>query len=199
MEKQIIAAFDFDGTITLRNTLPDFIVFSRGYQRFIAGGIRLAGTLLQYLFKQIPAGEAKQRVITYFFKGCPAETFNALCTSYAEKRLPHVIRPSAQATIEQHRKQNHTLVIISGSMENWIAPWALKNGFEQVLATKLEVSDGKLTGRLGSANCSGPEKVRRLLETYPDRHEYELYAYGNGRGDRELLELADHPLYRKWT
>ena len=42
-------------------------------------------------------------------------------------------------------------------------------------------------------NCWGTEKVRRLQELVGSKEGYVLYAYGDTRGDRELLEYADHP------
>ena len=60
------------------------------------------------------------------------------------------------------------------------------------IGTKVEVDlDGKLTGRFLTKNCYGPEKVNRLLEIEPDRKNYFLYAYGDSRGDKEMLECAD--------
>ena len=68
----------------------------------------------------------------------------------------------------------------------------------QVLATKMEVDkDGVLTGSFSTANCYGSEKVRRLMEVEPDRENYYLCAYGDSRGDKELLEFADKGLLIK--
>jgi phosphoserine phosphatase len=57
------------------------------------------------------------------------------------------------------------------------------------LATKVKPD---LSGFI-SKNCYGQEKVNRLLEVEPDRKNYYLYAYGDSRGDREMLAFADFP------
>ena len=56
---------------------------------------------------------------------------------------------------------------------------------------EIEVIDGRLTGRFLTPNCYGQEKVRRILTLHPDRSAYHLTAYGDSRGDREMLAFAD--------
>jgi len=78
-----------------------------------------------------------------------------------------------------------------------VRPWAIKAGFDEVLATHLEANtDGTTDGRLAGANCFGIEKVRRLETLLGARDGYTLYAYGDSRGDREMLDMADHAYYR---
>lgn len=103
--------------------------------------------------------------------------------------------------LQQHLSQGHEVYIVSASMAEWIRPWASENGVNRVIGTKPEVdADGRLTGRFASTNCHGREKVRRLLEREPCRESYDLYAYGDSRGDKEMLEFADHgmKLRKKW-
>jgi phosphoserine phosphatase len=40
------------------------------------------------------------------------------------------------------------------------------------------------------------EKVNRLKELYPERETYHLMAYGDSRGDKELLDYADERNYK---
>ncbi len=80
----------------------------------------------------------------------------------------------------------------------YLAPTGAALGFDQVLATQLEVGDdGLLTGRLRGPNVRGVEKSARLrawlAATLPDT-PYRLWAYGDSAGDRELLAMADHPV-----
>ena len=77
-------------------------------------------------------------------------------------------------------------------------PWALKTGFDDVIASHLETrEDGRITGNLLGENCFGIEKVRRLEALLGPKSGYTLYAYGDSRGDRELLSSADYAYYRK--
>ena len=94
--------------------------------------------------------------------------------------------------IDKHKSAGETLFIVSASPENWIRPWAMKNGFTEVIATKLEEKDGMLTGKFASRNCYGVEKVNRLKEFFTDREQVYLSAYGDSSGDEPMLNYANH-------
>jgi predicted GNAT family N-acyltransferase len=64
------------------------------------------------------------------------------------------------------------------------------------LCTKVEVKEGRLTGRFLTKNCFGKQKVVRLQELYPDRKEMVLTAYGDSRGDKEMLDYANEGYYK---
>ncbi|MEJ1959737.1 MAG: HAD-IB family phosphatase [Nitrosomonadales bacterium] len=91
-------------------------------------------------------------------------------------------------------------MIISASLELYVQPWGTSAGFDDVIATKLEMAgDGCTTGKLSGANCFGIEKIRRLEALLGTREGYTLYAYGDSRGDRELLSSADYAYYKKFV
>ena len=87
----------------------------------------------------------------------------------------------------------HAVLLASASLDSYLLPL----GVDGVICTRLERgADGKLTGRLDGANCRGAEKARRVRE-WLQEHDLtgaELWAYGDSKGDDELLALADHPL-----
>jgi phosphatidylglycerophosphatase C len=196
--KKVIAAFDFDGTITTRDTLPAFIRFAVSFGHLIAGSLSMVPFLVLFKLKVIPNYKAKERLFKTFFAGITLDRFNML----SEKFIPTIeklVNPAALEKLKWHQEMGHEVIIISASAENWIRPWAIKNGINTVLATKLQVIDHMtITGNFLTKNCHGTEKVTRLLEQYPERQNYILYAYGDSNGDRELLALADHPFYRSF-
>lgn len=197
-KKNIIAVFDFDGTITTKDSFLDILIFAFGYKKFIKGIFYLASDLLAYFLNKISAHTAKEKVFSYFFKGFIELEFNKLCRNYSLNQLNRIIRREAFEKIKWHKEQAHTLIIASASMGNWIKPWALENGFDDIVATKLEVERGKITGKFSTPNCSGKEKVRRLLENYPNKDNYYFYAYSDSKKDSDLLAFADESFYRKF-
>jgi len=191
IKKMKIAVFDFDNTITRKDSFIDFLIFTFGYIKFIAGIFYLLPDLSLYFFKKISAHIAKERIFSYFFKGFTESEFNKLCKNYSLRRLDSIINPQVLEKIRFHQEKNHTLVIASASIKNWIQPWAEKNMFDEVIATEIEIQDNILTGKFKTKNCTKEEKARRFLERYNNRKEYFLYAYGNSKGDEALLSLAD--------
>ena len=110
-----------------------------------------------------------------------------------------IVRPKAFLAIKEHLENGDKVIVISASIYEWVFPWCNKNGIESALCTTIEVNNnGCLTGKLLSENCYGSEKVKRLLELESDRSSYYLYAYGDSRGDKELIEFADKGWYNKF-
>ena len=66
-----------------------------------------------------------------------------------------------------------------------------------IVGTELEVVDNRLTGRFKTHNCYGAEKVRRLEAVLSEpRSNYHIVAYGDSRGDKELLAYAYEGYYK---
>lgn len=191
VSKTIIAAFDFDGTITTKDTLFDFIKSYAGTKKLYKGLIILSPILISYKLGLIKNDIAKQKLFSHFFKGKSLEQFNKISLEYAQ-RIQEITRSEVLEKVRWHQSQKHTVVIVSASIANWIEPWAKEIGIETVLATKILIKDNLIEGSFSSANCYGQEKVNRLLKEFPNRNEYTLYAYGDSAGDRELFALADY-------
>lgn len=197
-EKQVIAAFDFDHTITVKDSLFHFILWVFGWPRFLIGLIKFSPNFIKYFFGKISNSQAKEQLMGIFFEGMPLTQMNKYGESY-KNSINQILNNEAIKKINWHKSQGHRLIIISASAKSWIEPWAQSMGFEKVLATELEVIDSKLTGKFSTKNCHGIEKANRLLATFPDRKSYQLYAYGDSNGDSELLAEADFPFYRKFS
>lgn len=182
-----IYAFDFDGTLTTRDTLLEFIRFACGAPRFLLGFLLHAPLLVLMKLRLYDNGKAKQRVFSWFFKGMPVEAFDALCQDFAHTHR-HLLRPDVVRVLEQALAEGSEVLIVSASIDNWVQPFFPS---VTVLGTQIEVADGRLTGRFLTPNCYGQEKVHRILSLHPDRSDYHLTAYGDSRGDREMIAFAD--------
>lgn len=195
--KKKLAVFDFDGTITFCDTLPEFIRFSCGWFRFIIGCLLHAPWIVACKCRLYSNSLAKQRLFGWFFSGMPSEEFNHLCEDFFQSCGSKLLRPEAVCCVEQYIQEGIPVAIVSASPENWVAPFARSLGVSVLLGTQLELTEeSRLSGRFSSPNCYGEEKVRRLKLLYPDREAWYIVAYGDSRGDREMLAYADEPHYK---
>lgn len=193
-----IAAFDFDGTLTTKDTLFDFITFCFGKPKLAMGMFKILPVLLSYKAGLMSNEKAKEIMFAHFFKGITSEQFTRFCESYAP-RISQIVNPVALEKFKWHQAQGHTVVIVSASIEDWIIPWAMQQGVHLLIGTKVIIEKGVVSGKFESRNCYGQEKVNRLLSHYPKKEEFILYAYGDSSGDKELLALADHAFFRKFN
>ncbi len=194
--KTRLAIFDFDGTITRRDSFLPFLFFCFGYYKVFYTGITSILILLMYKLRLVSNSKAKEIVFGKFFRGMEEDDFNRLSRSYSLKRISPGLRIKALEKIIRHRDRGDRVMIISASMENWIKPWADVHGIGHVIGTTVEIKDGVLTGKFSSPNCYGKEKVKRLVETIGSLDQYHICSYGDSKGDQDLLNLSDEPFYR---
>lgn len=186
-----LAAFDLDGTLTRRDTLIPFLRRAMGrekaYRAVLASSLPLARAVA---FGGSHRDRAKEAFLRGLLAGVPRASLAEVAESYADHIVAHQLRSDVCARIDWHRSRGHELVLVSASPELYVVPIGRRLGFDEVLATRLEVdADDRLTGRLLGANCRGPEKVARLRQWRGEAIAL-AFAYGDSEGDREMLGLA---------
>ena len=189
---RFIVAFDFDGTLTTKDTFVEFIRFTKGTWNLVTGFLRYTPLLVLMILRLYPNYKAKQKVFSHFFKGMELKEFNQHCEAFATQ-CHYLMRREGMLAVKQARSNGVETVIVSASISNWVKPCIKADAY---LCTEVEVKDGRLTGRFLTNNCYGQEKVNRFLEKYPHRETYHLTAYGDSRGDKELLAFADESYYK---
>ena len=197
-ERPVVAVFDFDGTLTRRDSLLPFLWQVVGHAEFVWNALVFLPTLLRYALGSLENGPAKERVLGQFLAGKPTGEIRAVAESFAAERIPSLIDPEAMRRLRWHQKQGHTTVLVTASPELYARLWAEAEGFDKALGTRLETKDGVFTGQFATPNCHGPEKTRRLEAEGPDLRGATIYAYGNSWGDHELLDMADHGFYQSF-
>jgi HAD superfamily hydrolase (TIGR01490 family) len=196
--KPVVAAFDFDGTLTRRDTMFPFLMHILGMKAFVRHVFALSPTLAGYGLGLIRNDIAKEKVFIRCLEGMNMDQLMRKGELFAANVLPNLLRPEAMQRLNWHKQLGHRCVVISASLDLYVRPWAINAGFDDVLATHLQTHEaGLVSGKLAGANCFGVEKVRRLQTLLGDRNGYTLYAYGDSRGDRELLSSADYAYYRQ--
>lgn len=190
-----LALFDFDGTLTYKDSFLEFIRYYHGNTSFYTGMFRMLPWLVGYKLKLYPNWKAKEKVLTHFFGKLSEEGFRGKGERFAREVVPAMVRPKALQALQNHLKAGDRVVVVSASAEQWLQAWCDSLGIE-LLATRLECQEGILTGKLMGKNCYGPEKVERIRQHINLQEYQEVYVYGDSRGDREMLSLATHPHYR---
>lgn len=190
--------FDFDGTITKKDSLKEFLFFYHGRSKVILGLIFLSPVLVLYALKILPNHLAKQILLRFFFRNELASFFNAKCNDFVAQCIPKILQAEAIKRITQHLDNHETIVVVSASLENWIKPWSDQMGL-LCIATKLEVIENRITGRYSGNNCYGREKVRRIKERFNLSQFEKIIAYGDSQGDKEMFEIADSQNYRLFS
>ncbi len=184
-----VAAFDFDGTLTRRDTLVPFLasVASR------TALLRAVGPM-SWDFVRGDRDAAKERLLTGALRGRDPTEIVAAGREYGARLVRRSITSDARERLEWHRREGHRVVIVSASLDVYLEEVARVLEIDDVVCTRLEVDDaGRYTGRMLGGNCRGVEKARRL-RTRIGAEVPVLWAYGNAASDDEMLALAANPV-----
>ena len=190
--RRTFAAFDFDGTLTRRDTLVPFLATVAGRTAVMRALAAESGDLARAAAGRGDRDVAKERVLTRVLAGLPHSEVATAGRAFGIELARRAITPEARDRVAWHRREGHDVVIVSASLDVYLGEVAQALGVAHLLCTSLDIDErGHCTGRLLGANCRGPEKATRL-QTLFGTEKVELWAYGNSRGDDEMLALADH-------
>jgi phosphatidylglycerophosphatase C len=190
-----IAFFDFDGTITTKDTMFELIRHQKGNGRFYIGFMLNIPVFAALKLKLISNQAAKEKLLKHFFKGTSIASFQSGCDLFIENKLPSLVRPQALSKIKTLQQSGFEVVVVSASAENWIKKWCNTLGI-QLIGTKLEVVDNRLTGKIKDKNCNGEEKVTRIKSAYDISQFEEIYCFGDSSGDKQMLALGTKAFYK---
>jgi phosphatidylglycerophosphatase C len=190
-----LALFDFDGTITTREMLPDFFRLAVPPLRLAIGKVVLSPLIIGYKLGVVGGPLVRSSIVRFGFGGTPEASYRRFGETFARDALPQVIRPQAEARIDWHMAQGDTVVVVSGAFDVYLSHWCRQRGLA-LICSSLEARDGTLTGRYAGAQCVGKEKPRRIAERYDLRSYDTIYAYGDTREDFDMLGIAGKKFYR---
>jgi HAD superfamily hydrolase (TIGR01490 family) len=193
-----LALFDFDGTVTRKDSWTEFLRFSATPRRIAAATLLLSPVIVGYKTGLVSARRGRPLVARFAFSRTNASAIRQLGRTFASERLPGMVRRRALERIAWHRRQSDAIVVVSASLDVYLTPWCASIGVD-VICTQLEEVDGLFTGRYLGGDCCGVEKARRISQRYDLSRYQRIYAYGDSEEDREMLELAHEKSYRWQT
>jgi phosphatidylglycerophosphatase C len=202
----VIAAFDFDGTLTRRDTFIPFLARGLGWPRFLGALLRCSPWLAGYALRVVPNDVAKGKLMQATLAGRSLKEMEDWTTRWLAQDFPGQLREAAVARLAWHKQAGHCCVMVSASPDLYLPRVAAQLGFDALICTEMEVGgegdSARLTGRMKTPNCHGEQKVLRLKAWVAERfgaaalEGMNLYAYGDTAGDKPMLRMADHAWYR---
>ena len=193
-----IVAFDFDGTLTIRDSYTSFLKWRKGNLAYGLGLSALTPNLLAYPLHR-DRGRLKAAATKRFLAGETTDGVAAQAAAFCEARWAVLMRPDALEAWKRWGENGAWRVIVTASPSLTVRPFADRLGAEALLGTELDIGpDGRLTGNFRSPNCRAAEKVRRLRDAYGAEVRLAA-AYGDTSGDVDMLAIADHKGWREFN
>ncbi len=197
-QRRPIVAFDFDGTLTCRDSFVAFLTWRAGFTGFAAGVASLAPDFIAYGATH-DRRALKGALVRRFLGGMSRSSLEEDARRFSAATFDALIRPDALRCWRAWQTQDARVVIVTASPEILVAPFARTLGAETLIGTRLALDARDcLTGALEGPNCRGAEKVIRLRARLGDEVKLKA-AYGDTAGDREMLAMAETPGFKVFT
>jgi len=193
-----LVAFDFDGTLTIKDSYTAFLKWRTPTLAWVLGGLKLVPAAVSYLFHR-DRGRIKAAATKVYLAGVSRERLEADARRFAGEHSRSLLRPDAVIAWKRWRKERVRLVIVTASPDLVVAPFARGLGADEILGTPLAFDDrDRATGGFAAPNCRGPEKVVRLKAAFGDDLQVRA-AYGDTSGDTEMLGIAEEPYFKVFS
>ena len=193
-----IVAFDFDGTLTTKDSFTAFLKWRTPPGRWVLGGLRLVPAALAYLVHR-DRGRIKAAAVRAYLRGVSRERLQTDARRFAELYSRSLLRPDAVMAWKRWRDERVRLVIVTASPDIVVAPFARGLGADDLIGTRLAFdAQDRVVGTFASPNCRGAEKVVRLKAMFGPGLRVRA-AYGDTTGDTEMLAIAEEPYFRVFT
>lgn len=185
---------DFDGTLTTTDSMMSIIIYQRGRLGLALALLSILPWLILMFMGRYSNQRTKERLLYHCFGRMTEVEFNSFCQRFADNHR-HILRKSVYDRLVEAQKKGDEVVVVTASPENWVS--RLVPEFK-VLGTKMEFNP-YFSGKFLTPNCYAQEKVNRILDAYPelknDRDRYHIIAFGDSRGDKEMLDFADEQIF----
>ena len=195
MKASNVVAFDFDGTLTVRDCVRPFLLR-------VGGWPGVSSAILGRPLASLAAAARRDRdrlkelIVGGVLRGRSVAQVEALGEVFAEQVHDGWLRSDMVARLRWHQRAGHCVLLVSASLGPYLRPLGRRLGVDDVLCAEPRRVGDEFTDGLAGANCRAAEKVRRLDAWLSERNlrDATVWAYGDSVGDRELLARADHSL-----
>lgn len=187
-----VAAFDVDGTLTVRDCVRPFLRRVGGTRGLLAAFWRRPlGTVVAAVRRD--RDRLKEIFVGGVLRGRAVSTVETAGEAFAAQVAGSWLRPDTLARLRWHQQRGHRVVLVSASLGPYLHPLGRLLGVDGVLCAEPRRSGETFADGLAGSNCRRAEKVRRLDAWLVDRGATDafVWAYGDSAGDTELLARAD--------
>ncbi len=184
------ALFDFDGTITSKDTTILLLVELLKLRPWLFSG------LLWFLFRMIVSNDSvskqryKNKAIGHLIKDLSDMQLSGALQYFSDK-VKTLYRPSVLRSIDQAIQDGCTVLIVTAS-PSFAIGFCVSELPLLVLGTEFEKKESAYTGLLSGENCYGQEKVNRL-EKWAKSNNIQLnveLAWSDHFSDLYMLKLS---------
>jgi len=192
------AYFDVDGTLVGTNLLHPTVMYFANQASPLKSAMRIGSALLQA--PAMAMAEMRDRrlfneLLFSHYKGMSEDRMAVLSEEVFDTIVKPRIFPGAQDLINQCKASGKRVVLITGSLDWTIRYLTEYLDADHFIANRLEMKDGKATGKLLRPVVAGPEKAGLMVDDAREvGHDLaQCSAYSDSYSDVPMLSVVGHP------
>lgn len=186
--------FDFDGTLTYKDTMFLYLKFYNS-SKFRIQFVKHIPLFILLKLKLADTEKVKKSFIGSILKGQLQTKIEDKSKLFFEEYYPKILRENALDFIGNIDKENTDSLIVTASLDIWTKPFAEKLQMKLV-ATQAEFKNGIFTGNFIGKNCNGEEKLERIKKEINGAKYDKIIAFGDTSGDKPMLQWANEGHYQ---
>lgn len=186
--------FDFDGTLTYKDTMFLYLKFYNA-SKFRIQFIKHIPLFTLLKLNLLDAEKVKKSFISSILKGQNKSKIEKKTQEFFDQYYPEIFRENALDFIKNIDYSQTDCYIVSASLDIWVKPFAEKFKMN-LIATKAEFKNEVFTGNFVGKNCNGPEKVNRIKEEITGKKYDKTIAFGDTSGDQQMLDWANEGQFK---
>ncbi|ALR29507.1 HAD family hydrolase [Chryseobacterium sp. IHB B 17019] len=186
--------FDFDGTITYKDTMFMYLKFYDP-AKFRLQFLKHVPLFVLLKLKLAETEKVKKSFIGSILKGQTQEKIEKKSRQFFDEHYPKIIRENALDFIQNIDRDNTQSLLVTASLDIWAKPFAEAFNM-QLVSTKAEFQNGVFTGNFIGRNCNGKEKLERIKAEISDQKYDKIIAFGDTSGDKPMLKWANEGHYQ---
>lgn len=186
--------FDFDGTLTYKDTMFLFLKFYDP-AKFSAQFLKHIPLFILLKLKLADAEAVKKSFVSSMLKGESRYQLEKKAQHFFQENYPSLFRENALDFIKNIDRETTDSYIVSASLDIWVKPFAEEFGMT-LLCTQAEFKDDIFTGNFVGKNCNKQEKVNRIKAELNGKKYDKIIAFGDTSGDKAMFRFANESHYR---
>ncbi len=157
----------------------------------------------EHFFRQYNAGELDIHEFLEFqlapLARYPREKLDEWHAEFMRTKIEPMIRAKGVELVRRHLGHGDLCAIVTSTNAFITAPIAREFGLEHLVATELEVRDGRFTGKPTGTPCFREGKITRVEEWLAGQGRIlasftAIWFYSDSQNDLPLLEYVTHPV-----
>jgi HAD superfamily hydrolase (TIGR01490 family) len=190
--------FDIDGTLVSTNLVHPTLFYLLNQGTPVQTALRFGRALFKapaMALSELADRRTFNELLYSSYEGMSEDRLVLLADEVFDKVIRPSIFAAARDLVNKNLERGHVVVLISGALDFVVRRLAEHLGAQELIANRLEMKNGRATGKLLKPVVAGPEKAR-LIREHARQHGHDLdecYAFSDSYSDLPMLSVVGHP------